>query len=191
MPSSGRSPWLARAARVAAIIWTVVVLVTHSDAGVSFPMWMAIYGAAVVVFLWWVIGVSVACAIAMKEGTGVARAFRAWSAVPALMLAAELLVWSNLPLETRLFLSGPALAQSADWFRSLPEDYARETRPWIGLFRVREFSQFGDELRFLTTECGLVDNCGLVFSPSGPPPNRGEDSFEHLYGPWYHWHQSW
>ena len=72
---------------------------------------------------------------------------------------------------------------------SAPQRFSRTQR--VGLFSVDEFSQFGGEMRFLTSSCGLVDACGLVFSPGGRPPNRGEDSFTHLYGSWWHWYQSW
>jgi hypothetical protein len=183
--------WLARAARAAAIIWAVTVIVAHSDTGVGFPLWMALFAATIVLALWWALGLSIAGARASKEGGSTADAVRAWAPVPVLMLTTFLLLWSNLPLKARLFLGGPALAQSAGWFATLPPGYVYEKRPRVGSFRVREFTQFGDELRFLTSECGLLDNCGLVFSPSGRPPNRGEDSFEHLYGYWWHWHQSW
>jgi hypothetical protein len=64
-----------------------------------------------------------------------------------------------------------------------PEDLYENGR-WVGLFHVTEFSQYGSELRFITNECGLLDSCGFVYSPDGPPQHRGEDSFSHLFGAW-------
>jgi hypothetical protein len=37
----------------------------------------------------------------------------------------------------------------------------------------------------------LVDDCGVVYSPTGEPPVVGEDSYEHISGPWWHWYRSW
>ncbi len=67
----------------------------------------------------------------------------------------------------------------------------RVARPRVGLFHVRGIEKYGEELRFLTSECGLVDTCGVIYAPTAPPSRRGEDSFQHLFGPWWHWYQSW
>ena len=191
MAAPGERSTLRKAARGAAMLWTTAVLITHSDTGVSLPTGMALYFGAMLLMVWFLLAVAIVAAAAWKSGTSTVSAIRPWLPIPGTMLVAVVLLWASVPLKTRLFFSGPALAQSGPWFASLPEGYVYQRRPRVGLFHVREFAQFGDELRFLTSDCGVVDNCGLVYSPSGRPPNRGEDSFEHLYGPWWHWHQSW
>jgi hypothetical protein len=180
-----------RAVRAAAIVWSIVALVAHSDTGVAFPLWVLLAGTGAVVLIAWAIGVIVVIALRSSSNQRFADALRSWFAIPVPIAVTLLLIWLSIPLKARLFFSGPALRQSPAYLTQLPPNRIRQQPPWIGLFRVREFTQFGSELRFLTSDCGLVDNCGLVYSPNGRPPNRGEDSFEHIYAEWWHWHQSW
>jgi hypothetical protein len=182
---------LRRALRGAAIVWSVVALVAHSDTGVAFPLWMTLAGTGLLIAAAWLIALLVALVAAWTQEPGGAGTLRSWLAIPIPIVATLLAIWLALPLRARLFFSGPALRQSAAFLAQLPPSRFQEHPPWIGLFRVRQFAQYGDELRFLTSPCGLVDTCGVVFSPDRPPPNRGEDTFEHLYGAWWHWHQSW
>jgi len=172
-------------------VWSVVALVAHSDTGVAFPLWMILAGTLFLVMFAWLIGVILAIALRSSSNRRLADTLRFWLAIPIPIALTLLLIWLSIPLRARLFFSGPALHQSAAYLTQLQPNRLRQRPPWVGLFRVREFSQFGSELRFLTSECGLVDSCGLVYSPGGRPPNRGEDTFEHLYAEWWHWHQSW
>jgi hypothetical protein len=176
--------------RGAAIVWSVVALVAHSDTGVAFPLWMLLEGTCLVLFVVWLVALMIAFGD-RRRAPQAPGALRAWLGVPLPVVAAFVAIWLALPLKTRLFLSGPALVQSGAFLNQVPAADFQNRPPWVGLFRIRGFSQFGSELRFLTSDCGLVDSCGLVYSPGGPPPNRGEDTFDHLYAEWWHWHQSW
>jgi hypothetical protein len=191
-PLVRRRRWLIGGAWVSASGWLIAVAVASSDAGVAFPAWMALFAFGVMLAAGWLLWMAVGIARAGKHGTSrVIRTIRAGLVIPVVISLAVLLGATHVALEVRLYLSRDALLQAAP---SLAQMSSRElwfSPRWVGLFRVREFSQFGGELRFLTSECGVVDTCGVVYSPSGPPPNRGEDSFRHLYGPWWHWHQSW
>jgi hypothetical protein len=155
----------------AAGAWLLVVCIAYTDTGVAFPLWMVLAAATIALAGWWLARTALSLALArdLKESWR----SRLW--LPAALSIGILLAFSNAPLIARLWLSESSLKQGN-----------------AGLFHVREFTRFdGGELRFLTSSCGLVDQCGLVYSPSGRPPNRGEDSFTHLYGSWWHWHQSW
>jgi hypothetical protein len=152
---------------------------------------MLLFVTLLAIAIGWILALSIAALTARSPDRTRGDAVRSWIRVPIPIVVTFLLIWLSVPLRARLFLSGPALRQSAAYLSQLPQSRFQEQPQWIGLFRVREFSQFDGELRFLTNSCGLVDNCGLVFSPNGRPPNRGEDTFEHLYGEWWHWHQSW
>jgi hypothetical protein len=177
--------------RGAAVVWSVVAIVAHSNAGVAFPLWTVLFVSLLAIAIGWTLALSIATITARPPDRARRDVLRSWIRIPLPILLTLGLIWFALPLRMRLFFSGPALQQSGAYLAQLPQSRFQEHPQWIGLFRVRAFSQFGDELRFLTGSCGLVDNCGLVFSPNGPPPNRGEDTFEHLYGDWWHWHQSW
>ncbi len=165
-------------------------MVAHSDTGVAFPLWMLLEGGLLAIVAGWLLAMFFAAVMTrLPDSRG--ATIRYWLPLPWPIVVTFVLLWLAVPLRARLFLSGPALQQSAAFLSQLPPSRFQERPPWVGLFRVREFAEFDGELRFLTSSCGLVDNCGLVFSPNGPPRNRGEDSFAHIYGDWWHWHQSW
>jgi hypothetical protein len=180
-----------RSVRAAAIVWSVVALVAHSDTGVAFPLWMVLAGTGFLILFAWLIGLTLSIVLRSGADRSVFDTLRSWLAVPMPIVATLLLIWLSVPLTARLFFSGPALRQSSAYLTQVQPSRLQQRPPWVGLFRVREFTQFGGELRFLTSQCGVVDSCGLVFSPGGRPPNRGEDTFVHLYAEWWHWHQSW
>jgi hypothetical protein len=180
-----------KALRAAAIVWSVVAAVAHSDTGVPFPLWMMLTGSGFLILFVWLLAIILVAAVRSPGDDPLLARVRSWLAIPLPIVATLLVIWLSIPLTARLFFSGPALRQSATYLTQLPPDRMRQHPPWIGLFRVREFTQFGDELRFLTTSCGIVGSCGLVFSPDGRPPGRGEDTFVHLYAEWWQWHQSW
>lgn len=157
--------------RWTASAWLVVVAAAYTDAGVAFPLFMVLVTALIALGGWWLArtGLSLVFARDVKES------WRSRLFLPAALVCGVLLASSDLPLMLRLRLSETSLKSGG-----------------TGLFRVREFQRFDKgELRFLTSSCGLVDQCGVVYSPAGKPPNRGEDSFTHLYGSWWHWYQSW
>src|SRR5262245_23694850 len=146
---------------------------------------MLLFAAMLAIGGYWTVRTTIVSTIARRH-----QSLRDVLFVPVVIALGIGLVATNTLMFPRLWLSDRALrgsgARLSAWH---PKAYGESTR--VGLFFVREYSQFGDEMRFLTSECGLVDQCGFVYSPGGRPPNRGEDSFSHLYGDWWHWHQSW
>src|SRR5262249_34039036 len=126
-----------------------------------------------------------------REGyTNLRRDLGSWILMPALLTACFIGALSPVFLSGRVYLSSQALIENAQVLSTVPPYDLYTNGRWIGLFKVREFSQFGTKLRFITNECGLVDSCGLVYAPEGRPQKRGEDSLRHLYGPWWHLYQS-
>jgi hypothetical protein len=167
------------------IVWSLAVMVTHSDAGVPFPAWMILVAVTILVVVWSLLGLAVAALSAWRDGADVRPASAVWIRSVIWIAATFAAVWLMLPLRARLFLSGPALRQSAGYLAALPPERFATSPPWIGLFRVKAFENYDGELRFLTTSCGFIDQCGLVFSSGGRPPHRGKDTFEHLYAEWW------
>lgn len=137
----------------------------------------------VILGLVWFVRVIIAAVKRTPERRLVRLHYRYFILIPAMLGFALVLGGSSALLTLRVYLSSTAMTQAT--VVDGPDDR------WIGLFHVRESWRFGTEVRFLTNGCGLVDDCGVVFSPDGPPARRGEDSFSHLYGPWWHWYQSW
>jgi hypothetical protein len=163
-----------------ALLWVVAFIVTFSDAGVPFPTWLALAGGFLAIAVVWAIRL----VIAFSNRKVLRAQWRYWISIPSILIVAFALGGSPALLIARVYLSSDALVKNAGSFE---EADAR----WIGLFHVRQAVRFDNESRFLTNECGLLDTCGIAFSPNGEPKHRGEDSFIHLYGPWWHWYQSW
>jgi hypothetical protein len=187
--------WLRRPPRILcciAIVWFSFVIVTFSDAGVPFPIWVLISLSGLGLAGAWIFRISIAWFDGRWEQTRwIHQNWRWWFPTSALVVVGFVLAVSQPLLSIRVYLSAMALRESPAVLSNISSDDLSKEGRWVGLFHVKEFLQFGPELRFITNECGLVDTCGIVFSPDGPPPNRGEDSFSHLFGPWWHWYQSW
>jgi len=165
------------------VLWSVVFAITFSDTGVAFPIFMVMAAAFLVVGVLWAVRAGIFLANSESRGRAARSQLLYWISVPSIFAVAFLLQGTNTLLMARVYLSTSALVHS--------EPTNGQDDRWVGLFHVRESYRFDREVRFLTSECGLVDTCGIIFSPSAPPAHRGEDFFTHLYGPWWHWYQSW
>jgi hypothetical protein len=140
---------------------------------------------------WWLLRFVVAAVVGRRNPGILFNHALAWAVIPGAVVAAVLVGNASVLLRARVWLSERALVRAAADLEGIPADDLRARGQRVGLFWVREFQRVDSELRFTTTECGLLDTCGLVYSPVGPPVRRGEDSFSHLYGPWWHLYQSW
>jgi hypothetical protein len=177
---------LLRVERAAALVWLAVAAFACSDAGIPYPLWMALVLWMVALAAWWILRALVAALSSRgtSEGWG-SRLF-----VPAVVAAGLLFASTPVLLAIRVRASQQALVASAPMLARIPAGQLFHTGQPVGLFTVRGFEQPDGELRFLTSACGVVDLCGVVYAPSGTPSRRGRDAFRHLYGPWWHWYQT-
>jgi hypothetical protein len=186
--------WIERPPRilcVAAGVWFSAIVLVFSDTGVPFPIWALIGLLSMGLTAFWLIRLLITWFQNREHVGSIRRHWRWWLATSMLIVSGFVLA-STLPLlSIRVYLSAKALRESSSVLTRVSQEDLFKNGRWIGLFHVTEFSAYGSELRFITSECGLVDTCGVVYSPDGPPQNRGEDSFAHLFGPWWHWYQSW
>jgi hypothetical protein len=172
---------------VATNAWAVAALVAGSDTGVSRPIAVLLSGAALALGLAAI--VSVIAGLRQGGDPEAKRRIVRGYAPSALCLAATLVAIAFLmPLKVRLFFGGPALQHSGGWIAThFTSAQLAASRPWVGGFRIREFTRYDEELRFVTADCGGGATCGLVFYTGGVPPTRGRESFTPLYGFWWHW----
>ena len=56
----------------------------------------------------------------------------------------------------------------------------------IGLFTIERLTVAEGQVRFITTSCGVVDSCGVVYAPTAPPVQWMEDRFAPLSNGWWH-----
>ncbi|MFC5822560.1 hypothetical protein [Nonomuraea insulae] len=109
-----------------------------------------------------------------------------WLLPPLIVLLAGGLVYMGAPLEARLALSRPAFdafARTVSQGAPLPGD-----DEWIGLFPIEGATRFPGGALFTVDGAGFIGSTGFAWSPGGEPPQvGGEESYDHLRGPWYTW----
>lgn len=112
-------------------------------------------------------------------------------------------LWTRLDLIVRVYLSDPALrdyAKSHLHLHKNPPSHVNESHlslvdgcfmsdmAWTpGLFTVYYTSSEDGVVWLTTVRYGPPFQGGLCYSESGPPPIRGESTYQHIYGPWYRW----
>ena len=90
---------------------------------------------------------------------------------------------SNPLFRLRFALSQSALAHRV----ALQAPSATTHDPeWVGLFYVARVEWLGNEVRFITGMCGVVDQCGLVYRSTPPTRARGKERLRRLSDNWYH-----
>lgn len=178
-------PWplrLLRGLTIIAIGWLLALCVAHSQAGVNL-IWLAVrvYGGAAILLSWLVLLATSPAVRGVRLSLRLAPA----AAVILAMLLAFNQPWNPL-FRVRFELSRSRFAAAAEHCRK--HSICEPSR--IGLFPVERSYVTRDQVRFITTSCGLVDSCGVVYSPSAIPPQLSEDRYTSLGGGWYHIHES-
>src|SRR5262245_7688178 len=152
---------------VAAGLWLLTVLALTSDAGVSIiGIYYIMFGGAALLFGW------IALHVARLKSETAQPAHIHSVIVPACLviaIAASVVEGPRNPLFfARFRLSQSALTREADRIRQLPEPVRFDTQR-VGLFLVQRVDVIDGQVRMITTGCGVVDSCGLVYAPKGEP----------------------
>jgi hypothetical protein len=181
-----KQPWTLRLLHGLTIVatgWFLALCVAHSQAGVNI-FWRAVtvYGGAAILVSWLVL-------LSTSAAVRSVRLSLRHAPAGAVILAAIMLVFGQPPnplFRARFELSRSRFAAAAEHCRKHSScDLSR-----VGLFPVRRSYVVRDQVRFMTTPCGLVDSCGVVYSPVAIPPRFSEDHYTSLGGGWYHIHES-
>lgn len=181
------------------LFWLVFVLISFSDAAAHYLV--VAFIACVFVFWglsWLVRAIILLVTVLRSRQHQSPQSERRWKLLhPGIELAAmELslaLIFFNIPLGIRLKLSESALTnyvQEVRAGRRSPQHWGDPTRR-VGLFDVKETELLGGGIVRVITAEDFIDHAGLVYSPQQTPPIRGEDTYRHLYGAWWHWERSW
>jgi hypothetical protein len=173
----------------ASVVWVLYLLLFGSDAGVPFfPVLIAgVWGGAAVVLLW---VLRVALHLVVTRHARERRRIRRLAAEPLVLLAGFAIVSSDAAFWVRFKMSESFLNSYVQTAAPVIASGSFVPGVRVGLFRLREAEVLPEGVvRLITTECGVIDTCGLVYSPTGPPPRVGEDVYDSLGGPWYHWYR--
>jgi len=175
-----RPPTLVQSITILAVSWVFVLVWFVSNPGIDYlQLLIAVAGTIVVLVAALVAGV--------RSVIGRGASIFICSVVLVLLMAAlAIFVRAQSPanplFRIRFTLSQSALANRAT-LQALPE--AMQGSQWVGLFHVARIERFGDEVRFITGMCGVIDQCGLVFRPVPPTQAHGKERLDHVSGNWY------
>ncbi len=171
-----------RALLVAATVgWELYAIVAVSDAGVGFLDVALVVPAACLLAIAWAIPRGPARAAGWRRSGLLAL----WASFPVLGAALVAIYLSsqspiNPLFRVRFHASERALTRAAEGLAAGP---GQAERLRVGLFRATYATVMSpDEVRFLTADCGVIDQCGLAYrSRSRPTGTR----YAHIAGPWY------
>jgi hypothetical protein len=172
---------IARSIAVLVLAWVLVLVWFVSNAGIDYlEMLVALVGTVVMLVGLLASGVT---GLISRRGSLLLCA-----GLLALLTAAATIFGraqspSNPLFRLRFALSLPALA---DRVPTQAGSAATQGSQWVGLFHVTRIERLGDEIRFMTGMCGVVDQCGLVFRSVPPTRAPGKERLRPLSGNWYH-----
>ncbi len=181
------------------LFWLVFVLIAFSDAAAHYlivilTVWvLGLWGLS-----WFVRGLIMLVAFFISRQHGSPKHIQPWKLLylciePASIVFSLALILFNISTSIRLKLSESVLTSYVQEVRAGRRSLQHGGDPTrrIGLFDVKETELLdGGTVRLITAE-DFLDDAGLVYSPKQKPPVRGEDTYRHLYGSWWHWQRSW
>jgi hypothetical protein len=170
----------------AAGLWVGYLTWAFSNAGVGLHAFLAaVFGAALLGGFWLLL-----LAFDLRRPSG--RLSRLpWLVVPLAGIGVAALHLFGQPPDNPLFrlrfgASRAAFERVAEGARIAPASLVPRR---LGLFGVQSIEVHDSQVRFLTTDCGFIDHCGVVYSPVRRPLAIHDDRFQSLGGPWYHVYQ--
>jgi hypothetical protein len=162
--------------------WGAYAVAAVSNAGVSFiDVSLAAPSACLLAIAWAIPRRGAGADGRPRPGRLVAWASFAilGGALVAIYLGSQ--VPANPLFRARFLMSEPALTRAALGLAS--RDGAHREGLHVGLFRARFATAMSpEEVRFLTADCGVIDQCGLAYRPRSQPTGA---RYAHIRGPWY------
>jgi hypothetical protein len=179
---------LCLASAAAAVVWGGFAVVLASD-GMSLTDFLYYFYGGLFFGLFTVILAAVLLVTGLKRRDKLARMLPLSLVVQFAFLALVFVCVSyGLAFDGRFAISRGALESAAAQVRS---GRVLQTPVSLGLFRVSRVETAGPSVRFVVGEAGMADRFGVVYCPKGKPPQVGEDSYDHMQGPWWVWNESW
>jgi hypothetical protein len=167
-------------------------LLTAATVGLTLIAWavpggwwraqLAAGAAWVVLGLLWAIRLGFGLVLGRAQ---VRRRWWRWAVVPLAVAVTAALLVTRAPVRIGVVLAGDDMRTFAQRPGSPPPQR-------VGPYQVASAEHLpGGGARFLLRDSGFLDPSGFAFSPTGPPPVLGEDTYTPLGGGWYVWTQSW
>jgi hypothetical protein len=152
---------------------------------------LAVLGMATLALAWFILLIAWVARRAIELDCAVATrprwTFLRWAVTPSLLIGTVLLVVYDVPFRVTFRLSRPFMNSFVS--RATPPTAApvrTATDRWIGLYRTDAIEYFPGYLRFRVSQSGFY-TYGFAYSPNGPPPALGRDTYRPIDGKWYAW----
>jgi hypothetical protein len=179
--SSREEHWSLRASlwiTACAALWLLCLALATSDLGVGiWSLFLTFYGGVALLAAW-----LLAAIVVFRK----AASRRALAITPLLLSVGPLLFrleQPSNPLFRVRFLASRASLQSEAEAVLVSTSAGGPHR--VGMFSIDRVEVRPGQARFLSS-CGMVDTCGIVYSPVAKPRTIADDSFQPLGGPWYY-----
>ncbi len=174
------------------LIWLVLAVVMFSEPGLNLWLFAILFLLGLLLGVLWGLRFLVAAIrrfLKSKDRRRLLGRAIAWSLLPFVVFFAAGVTKIRLPLKVRLKLSEDALLEYVQTIQPGTRKPFSEHGHWVGLFKIKSVEHIDGCIRIKTND-GFTDEAGLAYSPKNPPPQVWiTDSYRHLYGPWWHWHQ--
>jgi len=173
--------WRRQGLIILSVCWLLFLLAPLSSTGLAFPFFLVTLGGTVGLAL------VASLSITLTPDPITRPRVLALLVYPLAALAlSTLFLTSQTPVNPlfrlRFQLSQPALEAAASAALSQQPVPAG----WVGLFPVRRIDVNGSEVRFISEGCGIIDECGLLYTSGSIPTGRSKTKAKPLGGPWYH-----
>ncbi len=166
-------------------MWFIAVVWLSSDAGMGLGSILLLFFSGLFLTFLWVAQLIAHLRIRPKSSPERRLLVKLH---PVLLGVALLFCLTQAPFYIRFYLSKSALSVYAT---TLNEPFVSHQAKRVGLFVLRETEAREGNVRFITSQDGLMDDAGLVFAPNGAPERSRKCTYTHLSGPWWHWHRRW
>lgn len=168
-------------------VWGVLSLLIGSNAGLHVGAILLIFGGAVVLFFGWLF--SLVRRTWPTRRPPFPRRWLRFLLAPLFIVVCSGAVCAGLPFRVRFALSKADLQRYAEEVTKSPPPWGLARPVSVGLFEVEEVRVLPNGIvRMTTTACGVVDSCGVVYSPRGPPPSDGGDRYNEIGDGWWCWY---
>jgi hypothetical protein len=175
--------WGRRGLIILSVCWLLFLLIPLSSTGLGFPAYVVTLGVTMA------LAFIASLAITLTPDPITRPRLMALLVYPLAAVAlSALFLTSQSPVNPlfrlRFQLSQAALEAAASSALSSPR---QPTPTWVGLFPMRRIDVSpGGEVRFISEGCGIIDECGLLYTPGSIPTGRSKTKAKAIGGPWYH-----
>jgi hypothetical protein len=176
------------------IVWLIYLIVDVSDGGQGATGAIFLFWGAVVLGGLFLVALITGWVVVRDSSNSLGSLIGYWILPPVVVFLGLAVCCSGLSYYlflARFGASRPALEKYVESTREIASSNGDFRPQIVGLLPVKETEVLPHAVRLITSECEVLNDCGLVFSPDQLPPRLGEDFYVPIGKGWWFWHRSW